>query len=1320
MNRRKAKKVLTFMLMVLLSVSLNIQISLPGSFRDISQSLNIELGTKVYAFDPALDPCPIAAGDHNLTIMGNGTLKVWGWNGHGQLGLGDESNRLSPTSILTTKISNVKNVSASWAHSLAVKTDGTVYAWGNNSDGQLGIGDYIYGDDYDTPQKVYGLTNVKQVAAGEGHSLALKTNGTVYAWGDNEYGQIGQPEWISIPKQIEGLSGIVQIATRGDHSFALKSDGTVYAWGYNEDGELGLGYESEYEDYPQRIPVLSGVKQIGAAGLFSIALMNDGTVKAWGGNWSGELGLGDDDCRNTPTTITGLSGVSQISVGLCHTLALMSNGTVKAWGYNDQGQLGIGDVGDWSRDVPTTIPNLTGVKQVIAGNWHSLAIKNDGTIWAWGYNYEGQAGIGNDIPQYTPVQVPGITFNSSPAIDAVISPAANQRYKAGATIIPQIKVHDPDGNTLNMTCRIDGTVVGTLSKSTNTATPTDYTFASVPANNYTDANHTVTFEVSDGSTTTTQSVTINVDKTAPTIGSVSYTPTYNTMTVAGSATDATSGLDAASYRYTVAGGSVNYQSGWTAETSYTTPAGLTPNTSYTVTFEAIDKAGNKATKQQAVYTKAQTPVLAISSPTTNSLLVSTTDGNPAATQYQITTGGKYVTASGSLTSTATWITLTNKKITVAGLNNNTKYSFTAKARNAILAETVASTAASGTTLSNAPSGLRGTPGINEVKLDWNAINGATGYDVYADGAEITNISENTYTHRGLGAETTHTYKVRARNAGGTGPWSSTTTVITLPNPPEIPTGLNAKEINIFDITVEWNAAVRAESYEIKISSGTTTNTIKGIAGISYKFTGLAANTEYTISIQAVNKGGESGFSSGTKVRTLPNIPDTPTALKAEPTTYTMKLTWEAAARAESYEIWVNNAFLASTTETIYLHEGLSPITKYNYKVRAWNAGGPSSGWSELEASTLPMKPDTPTNVTATAESTSVFVSWNVADRAESYKLRIDGDDSRIISGITTTGYTHEGLTPNTEHSYEVMAVNAGGESSWSRVINITTLPEAAISITNVAAIVKNTSITLSWDAVAAGVEYEVEVDGKIVQNGANTIYNHSGLTPVSQHNYKVRPVKDGAAGEWCTVITLSTLPNPPNAPNNITATVTNTTIQLTWEAAADATGYDIEIDDGVKIETVTGSSFTHEGLTPGTQHSYRIRAKNIGGVTAWSAKITESTINPSYTLEAEAGEEYHLALTASGIQDFNGVKFVVTYDPAEMEIVDLYEATPEPDLVENGRIPGTGLSAVYSEGRIELMMDNPILPGKAWSGVISTITFRAKVDGQITINYVVQ
>ncbi|MEA4846109.1 MAG: fibronectin type III domain-containing protein, partial [Clostridiaceae bacterium] len=436
----------------------------------------------------------------------------------------------------------------------------------------------------------------------------------------------------------------------------------------------------------------------------------------------------------------------------------------------------------------------------------------------------------------------------------------------------------------------------------------------------------------------------------------------------------------------------------------------------------------------------------------------------------------------------------------------------------------------------------------------------------------------------------------------------------------------------------------------------------------------------------------------------------------EKTQNSVTLSWNTAERAEVYDIEADGAIIDSTTEITYIHAGLAPDTEHSYRVRARNRGGISEWTAEAMIRTLPEKPSIPNNLTATAGTNEITLSWDAAERAEEYDIEADGT---IIATITGTSYTHNGLTPDTMHTYRVKARNIGGESDYSTMITAYTLPETAgMALTNVAAVVTNTSITLMWDAVAADTEYEVEADGEIKDNGKSTTYIHGGLQPVTSHTYKIRPKKGEEKGPWCAVLAISTLPNAPGAPDNIRAIVTNTAIQLMWDPEEGATGYDIEID-GNHVESTADTVFTHKDLIPGTEHSYRIRATNIGGTAAWSEAIVKSTIKPTYMIEAEAGKEYHIALTAMGMQEFSGRKLVLEYDPGEAEIIDLCEGTGDIEL-ESGKIPGTDITIIHAEGRIELKADKRLEPGKAWTGVINTILIRSRIDGVISLDYLVE
>ena len=301
-------------------------------------------------------------------------------------------------------------------HSVALTSNGPLWAWGYNSLGGLGDGTTTQRS---LPVITSGLTNVLSIAAGGYHNLALKPDGTVWTWGYNVYGQLGinnnTTTVINTPVQVLGtggngfLSNIEAIAAGSYHSLALKPDGTVWTWGYNSDGELGDGTTTLRTTPVQVLGTgsngfLSNVGVIAAGNYYSLALKNDGTVWTWGSNNNGQLGDGTTTQRTTPVQVTGLSGtVVAIAAGSGHSLALKNDGTVWAWGANYYGELGDGTT--TQRTTPVQVTGLSGtVVAIAAGSNHSLALKSDGTVWAWGWNYYGQLGDGTTTQQTTPIQ----------------------------------------------------------------------------------------------------------------------------------------------------------------------------------------------------------------------------------------------------------------------------------------------------------------------------------------------------------------------------------------------------------------------------------------------------------------------------------------------------------------------------------------------------------------------------------------------------------------------------------------------------------------------------------------------------------------------------------------------------------------------------------------------------------------------------------------------------------------------------------------------------------------------------------------------------
>ncbi|MEU1186920.1 hypothetical protein [Streptomyces sp. NPDC005859] len=350
-------------------------------------------------------------------------VESWGGNSFGQLGDGTTDERHTPVTVAGLTAANATSLAAGGGHGLAVLSNGTVKAWGANDYGQLGDGTTSgLATPNRTPGTVRELSGVTAVAAGCTYSLALLSNGTVKAWGNNFSGQLGNgttgapsttPVTVIDPGNPSApLSGVIAIAAGCDHSLALLSNGTVKAWGLNDSGQLGNGTVGGKSGTPVTVidpsnpsAPLTGVRDIDGGVSHSLALLFTGTVKAWGDNSVGQLGNGSTGgASGTPSTVINLTGVRDIDAGFNHSLALLFTGTVKAWGDNSVGQLGNGSTGGAS-GTPSTVINLTGVLGISAGGSHNLARLFDGTLRAWGRNNAGQLGNGNTTDSGTPITV---------------------------------------------------------------------------------------------------------------------------------------------------------------------------------------------------------------------------------------------------------------------------------------------------------------------------------------------------------------------------------------------------------------------------------------------------------------------------------------------------------------------------------------------------------------------------------------------------------------------------------------------------------------------------------------------------------------------------------------------------------------------------------------------------------------------------------------------------------------------------------------------------------------------------------------------------
>ncbi len=348
----------------------------------------------------------VATANHSVFLKNDGTVWTWGSNASGQLGDGTAANSAVPLPV--GGLSGVMAVAAGLDFTVVLKNDGTVWTWGNNTSGQLGDGTAANST---VPVQVSGgLSGVTAVAAGFDHGMALKNDGTVWTWGNNASGQLGDGTTTNraVPVQVTGLSGVKTIAGGSAYSMALKFDGTVWTWGNNTLGQLGVGNTTN-SALPVLVGTLPNAIAMAAGKDFAIVLKNEltaFTVWTWGNNASGQLGNGTTTNSLTPVRAGSLSSVTAVAAGHDHALALLNDGTVWTWGNNGRGQLGNGTV--QTSATPLKVGGLTGVLTLSGGNGYTLALRTDNQVWTWGKNAEGQLGDGTTTDSLLPLQVPSL------------------------------------------------------------------------------------------------------------------------------------------------------------------------------------------------------------------------------------------------------------------------------------------------------------------------------------------------------------------------------------------------------------------------------------------------------------------------------------------------------------------------------------------------------------------------------------------------------------------------------------------------------------------------------------------------------------------------------------------------------------------------------------------------------------------------------------------------------------------------------------------------------------------------------------------------
>jgi alpha-tubulin suppressor-like RCC1 family protein len=338
-------------------------------------------------------------------------LWTWGYNGIGQLAINDTTSRSTPVTTFAGG-TNWSQISAGNNHSLALKTDGTLWTWGNNANGQLG--DNTITNKLTPITTFAGGTDWKQVSCGRGHSSAIKTDGTLWTWGNNSQAQLGINEGGTTTNRttpvttFAGGTNWKQVSCGTFYTGAIKTDGTLWTWGRNDIGQLGINSTLNASTPVTTFAGGTNWNEVSCGYAFASAIKTDGTLWIWGSNLRAHLGINDTIDRLTPvTTFAGGTNWKQVSCGAEFPAAIKTDGTLWIWGYNSVGQLGINDSGAAASNRSTPVTTFAG-----GTNWKRVncsygsvasAIKTDGTLWVWGNNAVGMLGVNNTTNRLTPV-----------------------------------------------------------------------------------------------------------------------------------------------------------------------------------------------------------------------------------------------------------------------------------------------------------------------------------------------------------------------------------------------------------------------------------------------------------------------------------------------------------------------------------------------------------------------------------------------------------------------------------------------------------------------------------------------------------------------------------------------------------------------------------------------------------------------------------------------------------------------------------------------------------------------------------------------------
>lgn len=629
------------------------------------------------------------------------------------------------------------------------------------------------------------------------------------------------------------------------------------------------------------------------------------------------------------------------------------------------------------------------------------------------------------------------------------------------------------------------------------------------------------------------------------------------------------------------------------QTTYT-QYDLQPNSQRTYRVRAKNPSGAGQWSEVIAATTLPDSALNMQTIASDTSIKVTWDAQAGATSYDLEIDGTDI------------IEVTDNTYTHVDLQPNTIHTYKARPKNENgVGEW--SELAVGTTLPSTPINFKvvSVSGTS-ISLSWDGVSGATGYDVEVDG-EIFNIGNITeFVHEKLKNNEEHNYRVRARNEKILGAWTTELRVCTLlPAPANLKATLKGEEI-----IVEWDMVVGADGYGLDID-GTE---YRLDSNTEYVHTTTESGIQHTYKIRAYRNGEPSEWSSSVTKTTMLGKPTTLQAITIS--SVSIDISWDSVNGAQAYDLMVDDTVVENITSTTYSHINLSPNTLHTYMVRAKDNEIVGEWSNKISATTLLA---VPAKITASAISSTITLTWDEVDGAESYDVQIDGN---VIETVSETSFKNTGLVPNTSHSYKVRATNKSCAGDWSSEIVQSTGPNVPQNFKANATI---NQIILTWDVTQGAISYDIQEDGETIENTTNSSITITGLEPGSRHEYKIRAKNiENVSSEWSEILEVNTtdvmeFSVEKDAPFNFVIAIPK---------KADVDGYDVIVtysSDKAEVVDLYGTTMTSE-LTPGAIQGTNISVTEFSeGNIVYHVKNTGKPVMLVLKLVSKSNEKIELS-----------------------------------------------------------------------------------------------